>query len=193
MYRFLRLLSSLALLFTLALPATAATTEVIIETNKGDIRIKLMPEKSPITVENFLAYVDSGFYDDTIFHRVIPKFMIQGGGFNNKMQKKPTRDPIQNESDNYVHNDRGTIAMARTNDPHSATAQFYINVKMNTSLDYKYGKHGYTVFGEVVEGMHVVDDIAIAPTKPQLGHQNVPIKPIIIKRAYRVEQDDSST
>jgi len=176
----------------LAIPVSAESPKVVLETSRGNIVLELNPEKSPKTVENFLAYVDSGFYDGTIFHRVIPKFMIQGGGMTADMAQKPTREAVVNESSNYLHNERGTVAMARTDDPDSATAQFFINLKMNTSLDYKYGKAGYTVFGEVVDGMYVVDDIALQPTAAVDGHQDVPVQPIVINRAYRQVSSDST-
>ncbi len=141
-----------------------------------------------MTVANFLKYVDSGHYDGTIFHRVIPRFMIQAGGFTPKMKEKPTGDPIVNESKNRWHNERGTVAMARTNDPDSATAQFFINVKMNLPLDYRAGQAGYAgyaVFGEVIEGMATVDAIVYQPTTTVGPHADVPIEPIIIKHARR--------
>ncbi len=158
---------------------------VVIKTSEGDITLVLFADESPITVENFLAYVDSGFYSGTIFHRVIPNFMIQGGGFDKNMQEKDTRDPIVNESKNRLHNTRGTIAMARTNNPDSATAQFYINHRNNLNLDWAPGREGYAVFGEVTEGMDVVDFIATAPTG-QRGHfRDVPEQAIVIKEIVR--------
>lgn len=165
----------------------AENTVVRIETSKGDITVKLYDKRSPITVKNFLRYVDEDFYDDTIFHRVKPRFMIQGGGFDQHLVKKPTQEPIKNESRNRIRNHRGTLAMARTNDPDSATAQFFINVRMNRSLDYQAGKWGYAVFGEVLQGLHVVDDISIQETEVLMQHQNVPLEPILIHRIVRVE------
>lgn len=138
--------------------------KVVMKTTDGDIIIELYAEKSPVTVENFLAYVDAGYYDGTVFHRVISNFMIQGGGFTTEMKEKPTRDPIVNESSNKLHNTRGTLAMARTSDPNSATAQFFINQRSNLRLDWTPGNEGYAVFGEVVEGMQVVDIIALTET-----------------------------
>lgn len=138
--------------------------KVVMKTTDGDIIIELYAEKSPVTVENFLAYVDAGYYDGTVFHRVISNFMIQGGGFTTEMKEKPTRDPIVNESSNKLHNTRGTLAMARTSDPNSATAQFFINQRSNLRLDWTPGNQGYAVFGEVVEGMQVVDIIALTET-----------------------------
>ena len=167
---------------------------VKLETNFGTITIKLYPEKSPKTVENFLAYVDSGHYDETVFHRVISNFMIQGGGFTTSMEEKPTGDYIVNESGNKLHNIRGTLAMARTSDPDSASAQFFINQRSNLRLDWAPGKPGYTVFGEVVDGMSTVDFIASsktgrAPVMTSAGQavfSDVPEEPVILKKAYRV-------
>jgi cyclophilin family peptidyl-prolyl cis-trans isomerase len=179
-------LIALCLLLTATSSALAKDPEVILRTSHGDITLRLFAEKAPITVENFLAYVDSGFYSGTIFHRVIPRFMVQGGGFNARMQEKTTRDPIKNEAKNRLHNERGTIAMARTNDPNSATAQFFINVRTNLRLDWSPGNDGYAVFGEVIDGMHVVDSMAIVQTGNFMGHQNVPLEPIVIKEAVLV-------
>ena len=170
-----------------SLGAQAKDPEVIIKTSHGDITLRLFAEQAPITVENFLGYVDSGHYKGTIFHRVIPRFMIQGGGFDERMRERPTGDPIKNEARNRLHNERGTIAMARTNDPDSATAQFFINHRNNFRLDWTPGNAGYTVFGEVIDGMYVVDSIAIEPTGNFMGHQNVPLKPITINEVVRVE------
>lgn len=153
---------------------------VEIATSEGTIVLRLFRDKAPATVENFLAYVDDGFYDGTIFHRVIPDFMIQGGGMLPDMSEKATRDPVINESKNRLHNTRGTVAMARTNDPDSATAQFFINVRNNLNLDWAPGRDGYTVFGEVIDGMKVVDYIVTAPTGNRGHHQNVPVEPITI-------------
>ena len=175
----MKLIAYLCLLLT-ASPGFAKDPEVIIRTSHGDITLRLFADRSPLSVENFLAYVDSGYYEGTIFHRVIPRFMIQGGGFNPRMQEKPSLDPIKNEAKNRVHNERGTIAMARTNDPHSATSQFFINVRTNLRLDWSPGSDGYTVFGQVIDGMHVVDSIAIVQTGTFMGHQNVPLEPIVI-------------
>ncbi|NND68615.1 MAG: peptidyl-prolyl cis-trans isomerase [Halioglobus sp.] len=158
---------------------------VIIKTSEGDIILELFADKAPVTVENFLGYVDAGFYSGTIFHRVIPNFMIQGGGFDEKMQEKDTRDPIRNESKNKLHNTRGTIAMARTNNPHSATAQFFINHRNNLNLDWAPGRDGYAVFGEVTEGLDVVDYIATAPTGKRGRFRDVPEKAIVIKDIVR--------
>jgi len=155
---------------------------VAMETSKGTIKIELYPDKAPETVENFMTYVKSGYYDGTIFHRVIPDFMIQGGGFTPDMEKKETREPIQNEAKNGLKNERGTIAMARTFMPHSATSQFFINHVTNQKLDNsEQNGWGYAVFGKVVDGMDVVDAIATVPTKNAGPYQNVPAQPVIIE------------
>lgn len=184
------LLAGLALLtLTLAGTVLAANPQVNLQTNKGLIVIELYPDQAPQSVANFLAYVDAGFYDGTIFHRVIPDFMIQGGGFTADLEKKATRAPIPNEADNGLKNDRGTLAMARTNDPHSATAQFFINHKDNAFLDHS-GKTprgwGYAVFGRVTDGMSVVDAIATTPTGAKgMFPKDVPLETIVIEKASR--------
>lgn len=168
---------------------------VKLETNFGSVTLRLFPEKAPVTVANFLNYVDSGHYDGTVFHRVIPNFMIQGGGFDSDYVEKSTGDPIVNESKNRLHNIRGTIAMARTGEPDSAAAQFFINQRSNLRLDWAPGKPGYTVFGEVVDGMTVVDFIATAETgqalvttsRGQTRFPDVPVDKVILKRAIRVD------
>jgi len=168
---------------------TATTTSmprVTLSTNIGDIVVELNPAKAPLSSANFIEYVQSGQYNGTIFHRVIDNFMIQGGGFDQNMQQKPTRAPIQNEANNGLKNSRGTIAMARTGDPHSASSQFFINVKDNAFLDHTSPTPqgwGYTVFGQVVEGMDVVDKIKVVQTGNMGGHQNVPTQPIVINQA----------
>lgn len=163
---------------------------VVISTSKGDIRLELDTENTPLTTDNFLNYVRSGFYNDTIFHRVIDGFMIQGGGFNTNMQQKPTEAPIKNEAKNAKPNKKGSIAMARTMDPHSATAQFFINVADNSFLNYS-GDHtqgyGYCVFGEVVEGMEVVEAIAKVKTSQRNGHGDVPVEEVSILSINEVE------
>ncbi|MDJ0877385.1 MAG: peptidylprolyl isomerase [Halieaceae bacterium] len=179
-----------ALCLVLAQSVAAEDPQVIIRTSYGDITVRLFAEKAPITVENFLAYAESGFYEGTIFHRVIPGFMIQGGGMTPRMEEKPTRDPIKNESRNRLHHERGTIAMARTNEPDSATSQFFINVRNNFRLDWSPTNPGYTVFGEVTDGMFVVDSIAIEPTGPMMGHGDVPVTPILINEVVIVGQED---
>lgn len=159
---------------------------VALETSKGTIVLELFADKAPKTVDNFLQYVNSGFYNGTIFHRVIAGFMAQGGGFDTQGKQKATREPVQNEADNRVANDRGTIAMARTGDPHSATAQFFINLKSNSFLNHT-GKSaqgwGYTVFGKVVEGMDVVDKIAAVPVSRGGLSEAVPSEQIVITKA----------
>ena len=155
------------LLIALCLPVHATETRVEMKTNLGSIVLELYPEKAPKTVENFLQYVEDGFYKNTVFHRVIAGFMIQGGGFDTALKQKPARSPIQNEADNGLKNEPGTIAMARTSDPHSASAQFFINVANNAFLNYKaptQNGYGYAVFGRVVSGMDVVNKIAALPT-----------------------------
>jgi peptidyl-prolyl cis-trans isomerase A (cyclophilin A) len=175
----------LCLSLMLAPLAIAENPTVVIRTSEGNITLQLFADKAPVTVENFLAYVDDGYYNNTIFHRVIPDFMIQGGGMLADMTEKETRDPIVNESKNRLHNTRGTVAMARTNDPDSATAQFFINVRNNMRLDWAPGRVGYTVFAEVIEGMKVADYIATAPTGRKGHHDDVPIEPITIIEVAR--------
>jgi peptidyl-prolyl cis-trans isomerase B (cyclophilin B) len=159
---------------------------VKLETSMGDITLELYPDKAPVTVANFLEYVKSGFFNGTIFHRVINGFMIQGGGLDAQMSKKPTRAPIKNEADNGLTNDAYTIAMARTGDPDSATAQFFINVANNIPLNHT-GKTprgwGYAVFGKVVKGKEVVDKIKAVPTATQGMYENVPVEPVTINKA----------
>ena len=159
---------------------------VALDTNHGRIVLELYADKAPKTVENFLAYVSAGFFDGTLFHRVIPGFMIQGGGFDAQQRQKPTNSPIQNEADNGVANARGTVAMARTGDPHSATAQFFINLKDNGFLNHS-GKNpqgwGYTVFGKVTEGMDAVDRIAKVRTAPGKISEAVPAEAVVIEKA----------
>jgi peptidyl-prolyl cis-trans isomerase A (cyclophilin A) len=162
---------------------TPAGPVVVLETSLGIIEIGLYKDKSPVTVDNFLQYVRAKHFDGTVFHRVIPDFMIQGGGFDPGMTEKPTRPPIKNEAANGLRNSRGTVAMARTQDPNSATAQFFISLKDNHSLDYGIGGAGYAVFGEVLKGMEVVDKIAQVPTGNNGPYQNVPLTPVLIKSA----------
>src|SRR6185436_12644662 len=164
--------------------ALAADPQVDIKTNVGTIRLELYPAKAPKTVENFLQYVKDGHYNGTVFHRVIDGFMIQGGGFDKSYSQKPTRKPVENEAKNGLKNDVGTVAMARTSDPHSASAQFFINVKSNDFLNYP-GQDGwgYAVFGKVVGGMDVVTKIVAVPTGNQGMHQNVPQTPVVIESA----------
>lgn len=162
---------------------------VKLETSMGDILIELDPKAAPVTTKNFLEYVKAGFYDGTIFHRVIPNFMIQGGGYTADLQRKDTRSPIVNEANNGLSNMRGTIAMARTSNPDSATSQFFINHANNAPLDYvSSAQPGYAVFGKVTEGLDVVDAIASVKTTTQDGMQNVPAEPVVIKSARIVPQ-----
>jgi peptidyl-prolyl cis-trans isomerase B (cyclophilin B) len=170
--------------------AVAVAPQVLIETSKGSFVIELYPDKAPKTVENFLRYVNEEFYDNTIFHRVIPNFMIQGGGFTADMQKKQTHAQIQNEADNGLRNRIGTVAMARTNDPHSATAQFFVNVSQNTFLDFreKHGRGwGYTVFGNVIKGMKTVNQIRNEKTGFKNGFKDVPLKTVTIIKARQIK------
>jgi len=153
---------------------------VVLHTSEGEIRIGLYSELAPISVANFLEYVRSGHYVGTIFHRVIPRFMIQGGGFDRQLVERPTRPPIRNEARNGLRNSRGTVAMARLDDPDSATAQFFINLKDNHRLDFGIGGAGYAVFGKVLDGMDVVDEIATRPTTAQGEHDDVPLTAIVI-------------
>ena len=153
---------------------------ITIKTNHGDIKVELFDDKAPITCENFRQYIADGFFNDTIFHRVIPNFMIQGGGMEADMSQKATRAPIKNEADNGVSNRRGTLAMARTMDINSATAQFFINLRDNDFLDHGTRDFGYAVFGEVVDGMDVVDTIAAVRTGNKGGHQDVPVETVTI-------------
>jgi peptidyl-prolyl cis-trans isomerase A (cyclophilin A) len=175
--------AALALAF-LTTPSAMAQT-VMLSTSMGDIVLRLDAAKAPKSVENFLQYVKAGHYNGTVFHRVIPGFMVQGGGFNNTLVQKPTRAPIELESGNGLKNERGTVAMARTAVPNSATSQFFINLKDNEFLNAASSRdgNGYAVFGRVVSGMDVVDRIAEAQTQSQGPHQNVPVKPITITEA----------
>jgi peptidyl-prolyl cis-trans isomerase A (cyclophilin A) len=161
------------------------SNEVVLSTTMGDITIELTPEESPITVENFLGYVESCFYDGTIFHRVIPRFMIQTGGFTEEMTEKPTGAAIQNEADNGLTNDRGTVAMARRPDPNSARAQFYVNLVDNEILNHGVRDFGYAVFGRVTQGMDVVDAIAAVGTGMRSGMRDVPLESVVLETARR--------
>jgi cyclophilin family peptidyl-prolyl cis-trans isomerase len=162
---------------------------VAIDTSLGTVKVELFEKKAPITVKNFLKYVDDKFYDGVIFHRVIPKFMIQGGGFTPGLKEKQTRPPIKNEAGNGISNERGTIAMARTKIPDSASAQWFINLKNNTFLDRANAedKVGYAVFGKVIAGMDVVDKIAGVETADRGDHEKVPVKDVVIKSIRRAE------
>ncbi len=164
---------------------------VLLQTSMGDIKLELYPEKAPATVANFVSYVNAGHYNGTIFHRVIGNFMIQGGGFDKDMQQKPTQAPIKNEANNGLKNDAGTIAMARTQDPHSASSQFFINVVNNDFLNYKSENvqgWGYAVFGKVVDGMDVVNKIKAVPTTRAGQYQDVPREPVLIESAKVLEK-----
>lgn len=189
-FNFLKLIISASFFIALSTNAYAATL-VEFKTNKGDFTVELYPEKAPITVENFLQYVKDGFYESTIFHRVINGFMIQGGGFERDLFQKPTRAPIKNEAANGLKNDTGTIAMARTQAPDSATAQFFVNLKDNAFLNHT-GTHpsemGYCVFGKVVSGMDVIKKIAVVPTGNVSRFQDVPTRAIKIKSAKLLEE-----
>ena len=158
---------------------------VIFETNKGNFTIELYPDDAPVTVENFLQYVDDGHFAGTIFHRVIPGFVIQGGGFAADMTQKPTRAPIKNEADNGLKNERGTLSMARTSDINSATSQFFVNLADNAFLDHGTRDFGYAVFAKVVEGLDVIDAIAGVATGNKGGHQDVPVEPVTVSAARR--------
>ena len=181
---FLRLLTAATLGIASQLPAMAAEERVLMKTSLGEIEIALDGDKAPETVKNFMRYVGEGFYDGTIFHRVINGFMIQGGGFEPGMVEKPTRDPVENEAVNGLGNDIGTIAMARTMEPHSATAQFFINVSNNGFLNHP-GQDGwgYCVFGRVVEGLDVVEKIKGVDTTSRMFHQDVPVDDVVIESA----------
>lgn len=187
-----RTLLSLLVAGTLPLAAQADATnaDVILHTNHGEIAIELFQEQAPESVNNFLTYLQDGHYDGTIFHRVIDGFMIQGGGFDEDFRQKSTRDPITNEADNGLKNERGTLAMARTGAPHSATAQFFINVSDNSFLDHSSKTPqgwGYAVFGSVAEGMSVVKEIEGVKTGRVGMHQDVPMEPVVMKTVKRVE------
>jgi cyclophilin family peptidyl-prolyl cis-trans isomerase len=155
------------------------------ETTLGDFTIELFDKEAPQTVANFSRYIEDGFFDGTIFHRVIPGFVIQGGGFTEDMTQKRTQPPIKNEADNGLKNERGTLSMARTNDINSATSQFFVNLKDNESLDHRRGNFGYAVFARVTEGMDVIDKIAAVETGRRRGFEDVPLEPVIMKSVRR--------
>jgi cyclophilin family peptidyl-prolyl cis-trans isomerase len=160
------------------------------QTSLGDFVIELYADKAPVTAENFLKYADDGHFDGTVFHRVIPGFVIQGGGMNADLSQKPTRKPIENEATNGLKNLRGTLSMARTNDVNSATSQFFVNLVDNAFLDHQGPRnYGYAVFGKVVEGMDVIDAIAAVRTGRQRGHDDVPVEPVVVNQARRVATD----
>ena len=173
-----------ALLFSTTL--LAAQPHVLLTTSLGDVEVELDADKAPLSTQNFLRYVDSGFYNGVQFHRVIPGFMVQTGGFTADMQQKETSAPIRNEATNGLRNQRGTLAMARTSEVNSATSQFFINLVDNDFLDNGPRSYGYAVFGKVVKGMEIVDRIARAPTTSHGMHENVPAQPVLIKSARRL-------
>ena len=183
-YQLLAIMLLTSSVFTQSLLAEGNPTAVI-RTSKGDIHLELFADKAPISVENFINYANSGTYDGTIFHRVISNFMIQGGGFTQDMEKKATREPITNEANNGLSNDRGTISMARTNHPHSATTQFFINTQDNPNLNHTDESSsrawGYAVFGRVTEGMDVVDEIRFVETTRKPPYSDVPVEAVIIQ------------
>lgn len=160
---------------------------VILVTSFGKITLDMYADEAPVTVENFLSYVDDGFYDGTIIHRVIPGFVIQGGGFDKAMEQKPTKAPIANEAENGLKNVRGSLSMARTQDVNSATSQFFVNLQDNTILDHGTRDFGYAVFAKVSEGIDVVDRIAAVTTGNRGRHQNVPVEPVTIESAYQTK------
>jgi cyclophilin family peptidyl-prolyl cis-trans isomerase len=181
---FVQMCAALSLTGVIGAAHAADTNQVLLKTNMGDIVLELYPDKAPKTVANFLQYVKSGHYKGTIFHRVIDNFMVQGGGFDQNMKEKPTKAPIENEANNGLKNEAYSVAMARTQDPHSATAQFFINVKDNAFLDYpSRDGWGYAVFGKVTKGTDVVDKIKKVETGNNGMHQNVPLKPVVIESA----------
>lgn len=187
---YLILLLSTTLSFATEKTMSNTHTKVKLTTTLGDIVIQLEDEKAPLSAANFIAYVKQGFYNGTIFHRVIPGFMAQGGGFDTAFKQKDTNAPIKNEADNGLKNKRGTLAMARTSDPHSATGQFFINYKDNSFLDHTSPSPsgwGYAVFGEVIEGLDVADNMAKQPTANRGGHQDVPKTDIVIEKAEIIE------
>ena len=181
MLKMLTRFTALLLLAAGLASTTIAAPRIELQTSLGKIVVELDSERAPKTVQNFLSYAKDGFYDGTIFHRVIPGFMIQAGGFDKGMGEKSTRGPIENEAKNGLKNQRGTIAMARRPDPHSASAQFFINLKDNTGLDYPgHDGWGYAVFGKVIQGMDTVDKIAGVKTGPRPPHRDVPLEPVVI-------------
>ena len=185
-WNFLASMAAGCVLLWASVGAWAANPIVELSTSMGPVRIELYPDKAPKTVENFLQYVRDRFYDGTVFHRVIPGFMVQGGGFTVEMEQKPTRESIANEAQNGLKNTTGTLAMARTPNPHSASSQFFINVADNAFLDFTGPTQqgfGYCVFGRVTQGMDVVNKIVAVPTGNRGGHQNVPLKPVVIQSA----------
>lgn len=190
----LRIIFVFLILLPTAITTAATKPRVEIDTNMGKITVELEQQRAPMTVANFLNYVKKGFYSGTIFHRVISNFMIQGGGFDVNLSKKPTRSPIRNESSNGLDNSVGTIAMARTQDPHSATSQFYINVKDNRSLNATFNRPGYTVFGKVISGLDVAMNISEVPVQavPFVGN-DVPVETVIINSITLLEPESTNS
>jgi len=201
MRRFALVLALLAVVATVfAIPTEAEKMKndknpvVVMQTSMGDMEIELYKDEAPISVQNFLWYVDNGFYDGLIFHRIIDGFMIQGGGFTPDMKKKAGNPAIENEATNGVSNDEYTISMARTGAPHSATSQFFINNKDNPGLDYvNEDRYGYCVFGKVIEGQKVVDEISVVQTTTKNGMKDVPVETIVIKKVFRADAEKGST
>lgn len=178
---------------TVSLAEADERPQVTLHTSQGDIVLALYPDKAPVTVANFLGYARSGFYDNTIFHRVIRRFAVQGGGYTKDLVEKPNGEPIVNEAKSSgLRNDRWTVAMARTADPDSARSQFFINMRMNLSLDARAGRAGYAVFGEVIDGQHVVRDIANSKTHAYGGFDDLPVEPILIE-SVTVSADQSTS
>lgn len=157
------------------------------ETTLGNFTVEFYEKEAPVTVANFLRYVDDGFFDGTVFHRIVPGFVIQGGGFTGDMEQKRTQPPIKNEADNGLKNARGSLSMARTNDVNSATSQFFVNLKDNDFLDHKRGNFGYAVFARVTEGMEVIDKIAAVETGRRRGHDDVPLEPVVMTSVRRID------
>ena len=182
----------LTLIFSVSLFANGKNPKVLIETSMGNIEVELYPDKAPTSVANFLSYVRSGFYKNTIFHRVIRGFMIQAGGLDKDMNPKPAKDPIQNEAKNGLKNKRGTIAYGRTNAAHSATSHFFINTVDNAGLNYSDADYGYAVFGKVTKGMKVVDKIERVKTKsiPERRIQNMPVEPVVILSVKEIKEEE---
>ncbi|WP_444884163.1 peptidylprolyl isomerase [Microbulbifer sp. PSTR4-B] len=188
----MRKLFAMLLCATLALPALAKNPRVELKTDLGIIQIELFAKEAPVTVQNFLTYTDNGFYNGIIFHRIVPGFVVQGGGFTFDFQRKETQDPIVNESANGLQNLRGTLSMARTNDPDSATSQFFINLVDNTRLDAQEDKPGYAVFGRVIAGMDIVEKMVEQPRGLYRQHPSAPNTPIRILEAKRIDTGDNA-
>ncbi|USD20389.1 peptidylprolyl isomerase [Microbulbifer variabilis] len=188
----MRKLFAMLLCATLALPALAKNPRVELKTDLGIIQIELFAKEAPVTVQNFLTYTNNGFYNGIIFHRIVPGFVVQGGGFTFDFQRKETQDPIVNESANGLQNLRGTLSMARTNDPDSATSQFFINLVDNTRLDAQEGKPGYAVFGRVIAGMDIVEKMVEQPRGLYRQHPSAPNTPIRILEAKRIDTGDNA-